>query len=192
MGIYLVSITPDDWDDEEVLEPTARALTAELAHLGLPPLMPPRRHGFVPGSGTTFEEKLNRPMGSFGALCERQPDGLDYSNTLLGWDLLLPIALPHPIELRVAPHGDPTIAQSAHTVLAATQTLARQLALPPQIPAYCDNLDLTNWFTGTEIQRAAATHPGPWQNDLDAAFYTAVYLRAAEHSLRNACPLHYS
>ncbi|WP_329404236.1 hypothetical protein [Streptomyces melanogenes] len=193
MGIYLVSVAADDWDDEEVLQPTARALSAELTRLKLPPLAPPRPYDFVPGSGTTFEEKLNRPMGSFSTLCRTQPDGQDHTDALLGWELLLPISLPRPIELRVPSlHPDTTIAQSAHTVLAAAQTLADQLALPPQIPAYCDNLNLTNWFAGTEVQRAAQTHPGPWQDNLDAAFYTAVYLRAAEHSLRNACPLHYS
>ncbi|WP_371648710.1 MULTISPECIES: hypothetical protein [unclassified Streptomyces] len=193
MGIYLVSIGSEDWDDEEVLKPTARALTTELRRLKLPPLTPPPPHAFVPGSGTTFEEKLNRPMDSFSALCRAQPDGQDRSDALLGWDLLLPITLPEPIELRVpSPHGDITIAHSAATVLAAAQTLARQLALPPQTPAYCDNLNLTNWFDSPEAQRAAETHPGPWQDNLDAAFYTAMYLRAAEHSLRNACPLHYS
>lgn len=193
MGIYLVSIAADDWDDEEVLKPTAQALTAELTRLKLPPFMPPQPQNFAPGSGTTFEEKLNRPMDSFSTLCRRQADGQDHTDALLGWELLLPITLPQPIELRVPSlHPGTTIAQSAHTVLTVARTLADQLALPPQIPAYCDNLDLTNWFTSTEVQRSAATHPGPWHDDLDAAFYTAMYLRAAEHSLRNACPLHYS
>lgn len=193
MGIYMVSVTAEDWDDEEVLKPTAQALAAELARLGLPPLVPPPTHSFVPGSGTTFEEKLNRPMDSFHHLCRTQPDGRDLADTLLGWELLLPIRLPHPIELRAPSFDrDTTIVASAHTVLAAARTVADQLALPPQVPPYCDNLELTNWFTSGEVQRAAATHPGPWQHDLDAAFYAAMYLRAAEHSLRTTCPLQYS
>ncbi|MFK8905838.1 hypothetical protein [Streptomyces sp. YS-3] len=193
MGIYLVSISADDWDDDEVLKPTAQALAAELKRLGLPPFLPPQPRNFAPGSGTTFEEKLNRPMDSFSSLCRTQANGQDHTGALLDWELLLPITLPHPVELRApSPHDETTIAQSAHTVLAIARTLADQLALPPQIPAYCDNLALTNWFTSTEVQRSAKTHPGPWYDDLDAAFYTAMYLRAAEHSLRNACPLYYS
>lgn len=188
MGIYLVSIGSEDWDDEEVLKPTARALTTELRRLKLPPLTPPPPHAFVPGSGTTFEEKLNRPMDSFSALCRAQPDGQDRSDALLGWDLLLPITLPEPIELRVLAsrrHHDrpfrrhrpcrrsdagPTTGTSPADAGVLRQPQPHQLVRQPRGPASSRNA------------------PGPWQDNLDAAFYTAMYLRAAEHSLRNACP----
>ncbi|MXM67378.1 hypothetical protein GR925_29095 [Streptomyces sp. HUCO-GS316] len=31
--------------------------------------------------------------------------------------------------------------------------------------------------------------PGPWSVDLDAAFYVALYLRAAQFVLRRGCPV---
>jgi hypothetical protein len=38
----------------------------------------------------------------------------------------------------------------------------------------------------------ASRRPGPWSADLDAAFYVALHLRAAQHALRRSCPLVYS
>ncbi|MFJ6567708.1 hypothetical protein ACIQNU_09810 [Streptomyces sp. NPDC091292] len=56
----------------------------------------------------------------------------------------------------------------------------------PGVPRYCDNLGL--WLDEVE---AVTDPPGAWAQDLDAAFYTALYLRAAEHALRQRCPVNY-
>ncbi|MEU3184424.1 hypothetical protein ABZ707_09455 [Streptomyces sp. NPDC006923] len=42
------------------------------------------------------------------------------------------------------------------------------------------------------MAEAAVSHPGPWTEDSDAAYYTALYLRAAEHSLRRQCFVSYA
>lgn len=55
----------------------------------------------------------------------------------------------------------------------------------------CDNLDLTMWFREGAAKELAAARPGPWSDDLDAAFYVALFLRAAEHSVRRGCPIVY-
>jgi len=53
----------------------------------------------------------------------------------------------------------------------------------------CDNLDLTMWFLDGPARELAARRDGLWTEDLEAAFYVAVYLRAAQHSLRRGCPV---
>jgi hypothetical protein len=72
------------------------------------------------------------------------------------------------------------------------ERLTEAVRLPVDvIPAACDNLDLTNWFLDGAAKATAAARPGPWAEDLDAAFYVALYLRAAPHSLRRNCPIVY-
>ncbi|WP_405016711.1 hypothetical protein OHV05_06060 [Kitasatospora sp. NBC_00070] len=177
MGIYLVSTDPDDWADDEVLRPTALALDAELARRGLAPF------AFSPGRG--FEEKLYRPLAGY----DRLADALTPGQSPLEWDLLLPVDLPEPFVLPVSSsYSDTTTVRGAGQVLATARTLAEALALPlAHIPADCGNLDLCAWFDSP----AVSAHPGPWQDDLDTAFYAALYLRAAEHALREGCPMHY-
>ncbi|MEU1113352.1 hypothetical protein [Streptomyces sp. NPDC005866] len=80
----------------------------------------------------------------------------------------------------------------APQVLALTQRLATAIRLPADvIPEACDNLDVTMWFLEGPAKDTAAARPGPWSEDLDAAFYVALYLRAAQHSLRRRCPMTY-
>ncbi|GAA0271381.1 hypothetical protein GCM10010302_06200 [Streptomyces polychromogenes] len=194
MGIYLCSVDADAWSDDDVLGPAARLLDGELVRRGLPRCTPPPAAGLGQGSGsgTWFEEKMYRPMRTFEELCRAQPDGDECCEALLGWDLLIPVDFIGAITLPVSgPYSDTTTVHSAHRVLGAARGLASRLALPPQVPSRCDNLDLGNWFGGPAAAEAAAAHPGPWTQDLDAAYYTALYLRAAEHSLRRQCPMNY-
>ena len=71
-------------------------------------------------------------------------------------------------------------------------SMASAIALPPMLPAAYTNLGLTCWFLDGQAKETAAARPGPWADDLDAAFYVALYLRAAQHSLRRGCPIVYS
>ncbi|MGW1517393.1 hypothetical protein [Streptomyces sp. NPDC002287] len=192
MGIYVCSVDAGDWSDEGVLRPTAQALDAELSRRGLPACAPPAAAEFVRRSGMSFEEKMYRPLQTFEDLCRAQSDGQDSYDALLGWDLLVPVDFEDSLTLPVpAPYSDDTTVLSAHRTLRAARRLAVRLALPPQVPRECDNLGLGNWFDSPATAEAAASHPGPWAEDLDAAYYTALYLRAAEHSLRRRCPINY-
>lgn len=71
---------------------------------------------------------------------------------------------------------------------ALAMQLAAIIELPAEVPDKCDNLDLTTWFSD-EAARLASIRPGRWGEDLDAAFYVALFLRAAQHSLRRNCPI---
>lgn len=61
--------------------------------------------------------------------------------------------------------------------------------LPGDIPAGSGNLGLTTWFLDGHAKERAGSEP--WGKDLDAAFYVALFLRAARHSLRYGCPIAY-
>ncbi|MFD7028583.1 hypothetical protein ACFWAR_11185 [Streptomyces sp. NPDC059917] len=192
MGIYVCDVGPDDWADEEVLGPTARALAAELRRRGLDPCPQPSPRDPRARSGAPFEEKLNRPLGSFEELCRQDPAGEECYDALLGWDLLVPVAFEGALELPVAsPYDDVTTVRGAHAARAAARRLADRIALPPQVPLHGGNLALTNWFDGPAVADAAATHPGPWARAVDAAFCTALYLGAAEHAIRYTRPVRY-
>ncbi|MGW8954703.1 hypothetical protein [Streptomyces sp. NPDC055709] len=131
-------------------------------------------------------------METFEGLCREQVDGQEYYDVLLGWDLLIPVDFEGTLELPIpAPYSENTTVCSAYRTLKAAQGLARHIALPPQVPHHCANLDLGNWFDSLAAAEATATHPGILAQDLDAAYYVALYLRAAEHSLRQKCPINY-
>ncbi|MFF7360441.1 hypothetical protein [Streptomyces sp. NPDC008125] len=63
------------------------------------------------------------------------------------------------------------------------------VGLPPETPATSDNLDPTSWFGEEGAEGRSAARPGPWSEDLDTAFHVALYLRAAQHSVRRGCPI---
>ncbi|WP_405003063.1 hypothetical protein OHV13_00580 [Kitasatospora purpeofusca] len=190
MGIYLVSVEAEDWLDEEVLGPVARELDAVLAGRGLPPFVCPPTTEFRAGSGQHFEAKLNRPISGFEAFCRELGDGT--VEALLGWDVLLPVELEAPVLLPVeCSYNDVTAVGDAHRAIAAARRLAELLALPPGIPEHCDNLEINCWFED-HAAAAAAASPGPWTEDLDIAFHAALFLRAAEYTLRRGRPLSYS
>ncbi|MGW7540041.1 hypothetical protein ACWGKQ_02810 [Streptomyces sp. NPDC054770] len=197
MGIYLVSIGAQEWldgdEDEGGKGNLASALDAELRRRGLAPYESvPEAAAFVRGSGLSFEEKLVPPMGGLAALC-REHLSAGETELLLGWSVLVPFSLDEEIRLPLASaYTDETVVAGAPEVLALAQRLAAAIGLPVEaIPEACDNLDLTMWFLEGPAKEAAAARPGPWGEDLDTAFYVALYLRAAQHSLRRGCPMAY-
>src|SRR5579859_7957671 len=193
MGVYLVSVAADEWFDaeEDGFGELAAALDAALVQRGLPPFDSlPGEAEFVRGSGLLFEEKLSARMDGFTALCAEHLTEAE-AETLGGWSALVPISLEDDIRLPVpSVYGDETLVAGAPQVLALAERLARLLELPiDAIPATSDNLELTLWFRSDgPAPRVAAERPGPWAGDLDTAFYVALHLRAAQHSLRRNCP----
>ncbi|MEU2337774.1 hypothetical protein ABZ608_30030 [Streptomyces sp. NPDC013172] len=201
MGIYLVSIGAQDWfggadgdeADEDGHGALAAALDAELRRRGIAPYTSvPEQVGLVRGSGQSFEEKLVPPMDGFGELCRAHLSERE-AGLLLSWSVLVPFALDEEIHLPVEnAYDDETTVAGAPQVRALAERLAAAIRLPVDvIPEACDNLDLTTWFLDGAAQRAATTRPGPWAEDLDAAFYVALYLRAAQHCVRRGCPMTY-
>jgi hypothetical protein len=205
MGIYLVSVGAGEWfsegesedEDDDGWGRVASALNEELGRRGLPAYASvPEETAFVRGSGAAFQEKLIPPMDGFGRLCDAHLTR-EETETLLGWTVLVPLSLDEDIRLDVESRYDSgdvesTMVAGAPQVLALAERLAAVVGLPAETPQMCDNLDLTMWFLDGAAKRLAATRPGPWSDDLDTAFYVALYLRAAQHSLRRGCPIVYS
>lgn len=198
MGMYLVSVGAEDWfgedEDEGGWGEVASALNRELRRRGLPPYESvPDEADFVRGSGRSFEEKLIPSMDGFVALCEAHlsPEQME---TVCGWTVLVPFSLDEevrvPVDSRYAEES--TVVAGAPQLLAIAERLADVIELPPETPAMCDNLDLTMWFMSGAAKELAAARPGAWGEDLDTAFYVALYLRAAQHAIRRGCPVVYS
>ncbi len=105
------------------------------------------------------------------------------------WSVLVPFSLDEEIRLPVgSAYTDETVIVGAPQVLALAERLAAALELPAEIPEVTENLALTFWFLEGEAEELATVRPGPWAEDLDRAFYVALYLRAAQHALRRGCP----
>ncbi|WP_406725054.1 hypothetical protein WJ438_10905 [Streptomyces sp. GD-15H] len=81
-----------------------------------------------------------------------------------------------------------TMVVGAPQVLPLAEKLAAAIELPPETPATCDNPDLSMWFRD-QASELATTRTGLWSTDLDTAFYVALFLRAAQHSIRRGCPI---
>ncbi|WNM33158.1 hypothetical protein RKE30_23590 [Streptomyces sp. Li-HN-5-11] len=194
MGVYLVSVGAREWfgGSEDGQGELAAALNEELRGRGLPPFESlPEETDFVRGSGQAFEEKLVPSMDGFLALCPAHLSR-EETETLCGWSLLVPFSLEEEIWLPVgSAYSDDTLVAGAPQVLALAERLAAAVELPSEVPSACDNLDLTNWFLDGTAAKTAAARPGPWSDDLDAAFYVALYLRAAQHSIRRGSPIVY-
>lgn len=195
MGIYLVDVGAQDWSapGEDGWGDVAVALNEELRRRGLPAYESvPEKAGVVRGSGQTFEEKLIPSMDGFSALCRSELSRAE-ADLFCGWTVLVPLSLDEPIEVPVeSGYSDTTVFAGAPQVLAIAERLAAVLELPDETPEMCDNLDLTNWFMDGSAKQLAAVRRGRWSDDLDTAFYVAMYLRAAQHSLRRSCPIAYS
>lgn len=195
MGVYLVSVCAEDWftEGEDGWGDVAVALNDELRRKGLPPYESvPEETDFVRGSGQSFEEKLIPSMDGFWALCQSHLSPED-AEIACGWTLLVPFPLEETITLPVeSGYADSTVVVGAPRLLAIAERLATVIALPAETPQMCDNLDLTSWFMDGAAERLAADRPGPWSDDLDTAFYVALFLRAAQHSIRRGSPMAYS
>ncbi|MER5374917.1 hypothetical protein [Streptomyces sp. NPDC002553] len=196
MGVYLVSIDGREWFGEEEggHAAVASALNEELRRRGLP------AYDSVggPGAGSPaapgwFEEKVFPPMDGFVAWC-REHLGEAEREALYGWTVLVPPSLEERVELPFGSgYWEETVIAGAPQVLAAAERLATAVGLPLDlVPATGGNLELTFWFFEGGAAGAAESRPGSWSEDLDAAFYAAVYLRAAQYSLRHGCPMVYS
>ncbi|UIX34761.1 hypothetical protein [Streptomyces sp. GQFP] len=199
MGIYLVDVGAEEWfsedEDEEGHAEIAAGLNAELVRRGLPRYesVPVAATELVRGSGQSFEEKMVPSMESFLALCRAQLSDAE-TELLCGWSVLVPVSLDEEIELPVeSSYSESTVIAGAPQVLVIAEKLASAVALPlSKVPEMCDNLVLTGWFLDGAAKELSAAAPGPWSEDLDASFYVALYLRAAQHSLRRGCPMTYS
>ena len=192
MGVYLVSVDAQEWfsEDEEEggMGAIAAGLNEELGRRGLPP------YESLPGEDLVlgFEEKISPPMDGFSALC-RAHLTREEEETLCGWSVLVPLFLDEEITLPVgSAYTDTTVISGAPEVLALAQRLAAAIDLPAEVPDVDHNLSLTSWFLNGPAKELSDARPGPWSADLNAAFYVALYLRAAQHSLRRGCPITFS
>ncbi|WEV26443.1 hypothetical protein OYE22_15465 [Streptomyces sp. 71268] len=190
MGVYLTSVGAEEWfgDEEDGWGRVASALDAELRRRGLPPYEDvPAETDFVRGSGQAFEEKLTPDMTGFLALC-RTHLSREETETLCGWSVLVPFSLDEEIWLPIESDDYESMVAGAPQVLPLAEKLAAAIDLPAETPATCDNLDLSTWFRH-EARGLATSRTGPWTKDLDTAFYVALFLRAAQHSIRRGCPI---
>lgn len=192
MGVYLVDVGAGEWLSEDTGEggmgAIAKGLDAELARRGLAPYASVPERDF----GSAFEEKLSPSMQGFDALCRARLTPAEHE-LIGGWSVLVPVSLDEEIRLPIgSAYTDETVIAGAPQVLALAERLAAALELPVGIPEVTGNLALTFWFLEGEAEELAAVRPGPWSQDLDTAFYVALYLRAAQHALRQGCPLTYS
>jgi len=192
MGVYLVDVGAGEWLSEDTGEggmgAIAKGLDAELARRGLPPYASGPERDF----GSAFEEKLSPSMQGFDALCRARLTPAEHE-LIGGWSVLVPVSLDEEIRLPIgSAYTDETVIAGAPQVLALAERLAAALELPVGIPEVTGNLALTFWFLEGEAEELAASRPGSWSEDLDTAFYVALYLRAAQHALRQGCPLTYS
>ncbi|MEW1906670.1 hypothetical protein [Streptomyces sp. NPDC086147] len=192
MGVYLVSVTAQDWSQpgEDGYGDVAAALNTELQRRGLPPYEVPRAARDASG---WFEEKVSPSMEGFVALCRMRLTDAELS-ALLDWSVLVPLSLEEEIVLPVgtAYSGEETVVAGAPRVLALAERLAGAFALPVDAIPTGENLALSLWFLDGGAERTARARPGPWTEDRDAAFYVALYLRAAQYSMRYGCPMTYS
>ncbi|MEU9699451.1 hypothetical protein [Streptomyces sp. NPDC047981] len=193
MGVYVVSVGAEEWfgEEEDGWGEVASALNAELGRRGLPPYedVPPETD-FARGSGQAFEEKLAPPMTGFLALC-RTHLTREELETLCGWTVLVPFSLDEEIWLPIESDEHESMVAGAPQVLRLAMKLATAIDLPRETPMTCDNLDLSMWFRH-QAKELAATRTAPWSKDLDATFYVALFLRAAQHAIRRGCPLVYT
>jgi hypothetical protein len=107
------------------------------------------------------------------------------------WSMIIPVAFDGLVELTVPSAYDTTTTiGSSFVVRAAMTTLAELVGLPSLVPRRSDNLDITEWFD--EVEAGTVDVPaGRWCEDLNTAFYIAMFLRAAEFSIRRSCPMRY-
>jgi hypothetical protein len=194
MGVYLVSASTVDLEDDESCWPAVfTALAEELEELGVEAeIRIPVNAAHPRGSRYQFEEKLIPAMEGFSALCLKELGAQDAA--VFDWDLLVPLDFEGVIELEVpSSYSDTTTVRSAQRLLPLARRIADSLELPEDLPADSDSLQLTTYFMDVEEgDGAAGTSAGRWREDPGTAFYAAMFLRAAEHSLGQSCPMFYT
>ena len=197
MGMYLVSASTLDLEDESCWPAVFTALAEELEELGVEAEIRIPVHAAHPrGSRYQFEEKLIPAMDGFSALCAKELAAGDAA--VFDWDLLVPFDFEGVIELQVPnSYSDTTSVRSAQRLLPVARRVADSLELPDDLPDDCDSLQLTTYFMDLdegedEAERPATVAGGRWREDPGTAFYAAMFLRAAEHSLGQSCPMFYS
>ncbi|WP_188196112.1 hypothetical protein [Nonomuraea sp. SYSU D8015] len=177
MGVYLTEVTFETWNSERFLK-LGSALDLALADRGLAPFMPEPR---IPER--TFEEKLIWSMDGFVDLCERELSQEDI-DAVFDWNILIPVEFDSPITLPVpSMYGDTTTVRSAHRAQEVMRSFVAKVGLPPGVPIDPTGLELTTWFDSASPLDARR------QDDRTIVFYTALFLRAAEYSLRHACAI---
>jgi hypothetical protein len=186
MGVYLGSPDTATWRDEADSDPDSIAARVEsaLARQGRA-LGPFGREPFA------FEEKLYRT--STGGFAERARATFG-SSGFVGEqaEVFVPIELQGPIAASGLGVYRPTLVIAAsHLLLQQARQLAEQIGLPAEVPAG-DNLAIGDWFDEVEENaRAVGAADAIWRGDLDMAFYVALFLRGAEHSIRYQVPVRY-
>ncbi|MEU3511573.1 hypothetical protein ABZ733_27495 [Streptomyces longwoodensis] len=187
-----MSVAAQDWSrpGEDGYGDVAAALNVELERRGLPSYELGRAAREAPG---WFEEKVSPSMDGFVALCRMQLTDAELS-ALLDWSVLVPFALEEEIVLpaSTAYSGEETAVAGAPQVFTLAERLAGVIGLPVDALPAGGNLALSLWFMEGGAERTAQMRPGLWAEDRDAAFYVALYLRAAQYSLRYGCPMTYS
>jgi hypothetical protein len=169
MGMYFVSVDNDEWRREREQDGSIAARVEAKLGVSLPLGTEPFR----------FEEKFYRYMGGFYVLAREELGTYDDGETPRFLGNLAEVFVPVPFE-GVLPIGgtgiyaDELVIASSHALLAQAQKLAAVVALREDIPRG-DNLEIGTWFD---------------ENDDDnVAFYVALYLRAAEHSVAHRVAL---
>lgn len=178
MGVYLVSVSRDDWQaecEDEGSVPALAAATLESAKLVLPPF------GDEPFG---FEEKFFMDQGTFMSLVA----SVVGDAALFDAEVWLPVAFEGTLEAAgPGAYVDPLMVGSSVTLLSHLQRVAAHIGLPAEVPAG-DNLAIGMWFEEQEVAHADDDAP-LWRRDLEASFYVATFLRAAEHSTKYRVPL---
>ena len=191
MGVYFVSVEADDWANDDLMVAVRGELADALAQRGIARYDgPPQDVVFGPDEGDHFEEKLSRDNTGFAHVLREHFDGAPVAN-LPFWSMIIPVVVDGLVELTVpSAYDDRTTIGSSLVVQTAMKTLADLVELPPLVPRRSDNLNITDWFD--EIEAGTVDVPaGPWRDDLDTAFYIAMFLRAAEFSIHRSCPMRY-
>lgn len=165
------------WNSERFVK-LGSALDFALAGRGLAPFMPEPRV-----VEQAFEEKLIWSMDRFGELCERELSQEDI-DAVLDWNILIPVEFDGSISLSVpSMYGETTTVRSAYRAQEVMRLLAARIGLPPGVPIDPTGLALTTWFDPVPQLDSR------WRDDPTIVFYTALFLRAAEYSLRHACAI---
>lgn len=194
MGVYLVSANSEHLEDGYPWIDVFTTLDEALTEMGIDDgiQIPVYRHQ-PRGTGHAFEEKLIFSGDGFNELCRRELSSRDVE--VFDWDVLVPVDFEGAIELPLKNYySQTTTVRSAQRMLPVAMRLAAAIELPAETPKYCDNLQLTSFFGDFEGRGHAATvtATGLWRDDLATAFYVALFLRAAEHSIRLRCPMFFS